>query len=261
VWNDKASDCYDGVFLLSKYHRASHADVPDDKVIFTENGMDPDLYVPLEALTNIPTKMIWGSDPCRGVHLVLPHWKKIKEAVPEAEWHIYYGWSPHFMEGMKKAGVGKDIYDYVEANKDQPGIHWHGKVGQFELAQAYASSGVWGYPTDFPEIHCITAMKAQAHGCIPVVVDDFALSETVQFGNKLLGPMTEPENIERWVASVIDAMKNPWTREQRLEMATWARKHTWESVAKSWVEDFETRLASRVEPSKIPASLTSMTTS
>lgn len=248
VWRENAASYYDGVFVLSQFHRECHAVVPDDKIIMSENGLDPELFVPLEACTNIPTKMIWGSDPSRGVPLILPHWKRIKEAVPEAEWHIYYGWSPHFLGDVKRLAWAKNIYDYVEANKDQPGIHWHGKVGQFELAQAYASSGVWGYPTDFPEIHCITGMKAQAHGCIPVVVDDFALKETVQYGYKLPGPMKEAANIERWVGAVIDAMRNPWPKERRMEMATWARSHTWESVARKWAAIFEARLASKASP-------------
>ena len=242
MWGDDTHELYDGVILLSDYHRKLYKVVPDDKVVLSENGLDPNLFVPTDQLSNVPTKMIWGSDPSRGVDLVLPHWKKIKESVPTAEWHIYYGWSRHFLETLKWSKENQRIHDFVEKNRTQPGIFWHGRVGQDVLAKAYASSGVWGYPTNFPEIHCITAMKAQAHGCIPVVTDDFALTETVQYGNKLLGPMTDPENISRWVDSVIDVMQNPWTTEQRLEMATWARKHTWAEVVKPWAALFERRL-------------------
>ena len=43
----------------------------------------------------------------------------------------------------------------------QPGVTFHGMVGHMALSEALASSGVLAYPTSFPEISCITAMKAQ----------------------------------------------------------------------------------------------------
>lgn len=257
TWTKGAIDEYDGVILLSKFHRELHTVVPDDKAILSENALDPDLLVPLDNLTNISAKMIWGSDPSRGLQYLLPQWPKIKAAVPEAELHIYYGWSPHYMNTIDVNKGYRDIYEFIEKNKKQPGITWHGKVGQDVLAKAYASSGVWGYPCEFPEIHCITALKAQAHGCIPVTVDGYALKETVQYGHKLPGPMNEPTGaIDKWTETVIDVMKNPWTREKRLEMATWARTHTWEAVVRGWLDHFERLLESKQKRGSASLTLT-----
>jgi tetratricopeptide (TPR) repeat protein len=253
-WGEKTHEVYDGVFLLSDYHRKLHSFLPDDKVILTENGLDPDLFVPIEKFTNEPHRMIYGSDPCRGFQYILPHWKRIREEVPDAEIHVFYGWSRHFMESTKSNPEHKRIYEYVEANRNQDGIHWRGKVGQEQLAKEYAKSGIWGYPTTFPEIHCITALKAQAHGCTPIVTDDFALSQTVKFGKKLPGPMTDPERIKNWVDEVIFQMKHPQSRGERLEMATWARTHTWAAVVRGWLGHFEKHLA--LKPPVGTASLT-----
>ena len=52
------------------------------------------------------------------------------------------------------------------------------------LEETY-KSGIWAYPTHFYEISCITAMKCQAAGAIPVVTDYAALKETVGHGCKI----------------------------------------------------------------------------
>lgn len=201
--------------------------------------------------------MVWGSDPSRGLQYLLPWWGEIRRAVPDAELDIFYGWSPLFLANMEHDASLRRIHEVVEANKDQPGIRWNGKVGQDVLAKAYADAGVWPYMTTFPEIHCITALKVQAHGVVPVTVDDFALSETVQFGEKLPGPMDDTLNQRKFIDRVIHLLKNPWPREKRLEMMRWARSKTWDSVIGAWESRFLADL-SKASEAKVPAtSLTS----
>lgn len=238
AWHRGATTEYDGYLLLSKFHRGLFKDIPEDRVIYTANGLDPELFVPLEDLTNEPHRMVWGSDPIRGLQLLLPWWDTIRKDVPDAELDIFYGWTPHF-ETVRIQDPGSNaVFHQIEALRKKPGINWHGKVGQDELARAYARSGVWPYMTNFPEIHCITALKVQAHGVMPVTVDDFALSETVQYGEKFKGTMSDPANQAAYVSRLIAAMKNPWPREKRLEMARWARTKTWASVVAAWEERF-----------------------
>lgn len=238
TWKKDTINDYDGVILLSKYHRDLHWIVPEEKVIYSENGLDEALLVPLDELTNEPHRMIWGSDPSRGLQDFLPHWSRIRDNVPDATLDIFYGWSQHFEQALVYSKWHREVHAKVEAFKNQPGITWHGKVGQDVLAKAYAKAGVWPYMTTFPEIHCITALKAQAHGVVPVTVDDFALRETVQFGDKIPGSMNELANQSALVDRVIHQLKNPWSREARLEMARWARQKTWGSVVDGWLKHF-----------------------
>ena len=60
-----------------------------------------------------------------------------------------------------------------------------GRVAQHELAEEHKKTGLWAYSTHFGEISWISAMKAQAYGCEPVVVNYGALKETVQYGRKV----------------------------------------------------------------------------
>ena len=241
-WYHGVEDEYDGFIMLSRYHRSLFKFIPEEKVVYSENGLDPDLLVPIEDLTNEPHRMIWGSDPSRGLQYLLPWWSKIREAVPDAELDIFYGWTPHFMQAMAGSPELQGIYKQIEALKDQPGIHWHGKVGQDVLAKAYAKAGLWPYMTTFPEIHCITGMKAQAHGVVPLVPDAFALKETVQYGEKLKGPMSDPVHQAAFVERLIENLKSPVPREKRLEMARWARQHTWASIVTDWDLSFSAKL-------------------
>lgn len=241
-WYSGVENDYDGFIMLSRFHRSLFKFLPEEKIVYAANGLDPDLLVPLEDLVNEPHRMIWGSDPSRGLQYLLPWWGKIREAVPDAELDVFYGWTPHFMAAMAGEPGLQGIYKQIEALKDQPGVHWHGKVGQDVLAKAYAKAGVLPYMTTFQEIHCITALKAQAHGVVPVCTDAFALKETVQFGEKLPGPMDDPANQARFIDRVIDNLKNPVSREKRLEMARWARAHTWASIVADWDVSFSARL-------------------
>jgi glycosyltransferase involved in cell wall biosynthesis len=153
--------------------------IPDDKFFLTRNGI-PDLGI--TTWKGNPHRMCYVSSPDRGLMYLLKHWKEVKEAVPDAELHIYYGF---------------EIYDYIHRNNpakiafkkkimalmDQEGITYHGRVGHKELAEEINKCGIWAYPTDFTEISCISAMKAQAVGAVPVVTNFAALQETVRNGS------------------------------------------------------------------------------
>jgi hypothetical protein len=58
-------------------------------------------------------------------------------------------------------------------------------ISHQEIADKYLEAGIFMYPTSFYEIHCISALKAQAAGCRMITSDAFALDETVQFGTKI----------------------------------------------------------------------------
>jgi glycosyltransferase involved in cell wall biosynthesis len=220
------------------------------------------MLVPEEKLENNPHRVIWGSSPDRGLHWFLSEWGYIREKVPDAEIHIYYGWTPMFMQALEMERAGgtfpgkvpdlEGIYQGVEKHKNDPGVFWHGMVGQEELAESFAKSGVWPYLTRFPEVHCITAMKAQAHGCWPVSTDGFALSETVQYGTKFKPNWDDPKELRRFSTEVVKAMLHPPSKEERMEMVRWARTHTWESRADAWEKQFEEDLSCNLEPKKVP---------
>jgi glycosyltransferase involved in cell wall biosynthesis len=60
----------------------------------------------------------------------------------------------------------------------------HGTLGHKDLIKLMKKSSVWAYPCTFLETFCITGIKMQACGVLPVVHNIGALNETVSFGRK-----------------------------------------------------------------------------
>ena len=106
--------------------------------------------------------------------------------------------------------------------------------------------------------NCITAVKAQAGGAIPVSSNFAALDETIQFGVKIamkkadtkktkddeanVGSWTDDE-LNQFKDALIDMLKNPDKQNKiRPQMIAWARKEmSWQKTAKGWQDDFESK--------------------
>ena len=184
-------------------------------------------------------RIIYTSSYDRGLQHLLEMWPDIRKAVPDAELECFYGWqlfdkfysnNPSSM--MWKARVVELL--------GQDGIVAHGRLPQPELEEEMKTCGIWAYPTHFGEINCISAIKAQAFGCEPVVVNYAALKETVQFGRKVEGDIYDDETKEEFKKQLIDALNNPMSDEKRKEMSKWAvEKYAWSKIAREWSEEFK----------------------
>jgi glycosyltransferase involved in cell wall biosynthesis len=120
------------------------------------------------------------------------------------------------------------------------GVTDHGKVSQEEIARHSFRAGIWAYPCPFPEIYCITAIKCQAAGAVPVASNYAALDETIQFGHKQsLGEFNDSD-LEKYKVALIWWLQHPEEQEKvRPKMQRWARKKSWKAVAEGWHKDFE----------------------
>ena len=133
---------------------------------------------------NDPKKVIYTSSYDRGLEHLLKIWPDVVKAVPEAELHVFYGWdlfARFYGDNPERMAWKKKIDDMME----HKGVTHHGRVSQPQIVKEMKKCGIWAYPTHFGEISCITAMKAQALGCIPIVINYAALETTVQFGVKI----------------------------------------------------------------------------
>lgn len=235
-------DKVDKIAVLSEYHRSllrvykdgEYIPMPDDKVFLTGNGI-PELG--LETWDGNPKKIIYASSIDRGLVYLLNNWKRVIAEVPEAELHVYYGFE--IFDIMHRDNPERMRWkEQVLGLMNQPGIIYHGRVGHEELNKAYNSSGVWAYSTDFTEISCISAMKAQALGAIPVTMTLAALDETVKNGVKIDADITLPEVQVEYADALIKVLKDEKYQERiRKNMMVWARKQfAWSNVAAIWDE-------------------------
>lgn len=242
-FNKEIIDQVDKFVFLSDYQRKCAPAVPDNKVLITRNGLNLEqLGEVFKVAKRNPHKIIWSSSYDRGLRYILERWSKIRAAVPDATLEPLYGWNTFDAVRANDPKAMEWKAEIVELLK-QDGIGEARRVGSFELSQQFAEAGIWVYPCHFWEISCITAMRAQALGAIPVSTDFAALDETIQHGCKIKG-VTEnnvmPDEVaDQVIDEAIRLLRNPRLQDTlRKPMMAWAQKHfTWEQVAKQWANE------------------------
>lgn len=252
---EKRMQKIDRVFVKSKFHRDLFPDVPDEKFVIIPNGIVSSVFD--EKVEKDPYLMINTSSADRSLSTLIRLFKRVKEQVPEARLEWAYGWgtfdavhgnNPTVMEWKKKL-----IDEMAEA-----GIVNRGLVSHEEVANMYKRARIFAYPTEFAEIDCISARKAQAGGAIPVTTDFAALDETVQYGYKVHSKKTkdnwnlpyqydyalnDPEAEDAWVEYCVAILKNrPTTSDNNKqnihEMREWTKQFDWQKIADRWMSQF-----------------------
>lgn len=222
---------FDKIIVLSQFHKTLlPRDISEDKIFVSTNGIDTKQFTQL--MDRNPKRCIYTSSYDRGLENLLRIWPSVKSSVPEAELHIFYGWNLY--DEMIEQGVrSKDFKDMMVGLMAQDGVFEHGRIGHKKLAQEFLKSGIYAYPCHFEEISCISAMKAQAAGCVPVVTDYAALNETVKEGIKIHG--NGKENQEEFKEALIKVLKDEEEQERiRQEVLKNRDCFGWDKVAESW---------------------------
>ena len=187
-----------------------------------------------------PFRVIYQSSYDRGLEHLLKIWPDVKKAVPEAELHVFYGWTlfeRFYRDNPERMAWKNKIDRLMEAD----GVVHRGRVPQHEIQKEIEKSAVWAYPSHFGEISCISAMRSQAGGAIPVVTNYAALETTVQHGAKVDGDIFDPDTRDRFKLALIDMLKDPEMQEKiRKPMMKWAKNEfKWSKVASDWSEEFK----------------------
>ncbi len=231
----------DRVLCLSQWHadvvRGNYPFLHPSQVLVTRNGIDLSRFS--GSVPRNPHRMIYSSSPDRGLQTAITSMVAIRERVPDAELHVFYGFKT--WEASARANGAQDqiaiialLRRLIEEGRHH-GVHFHDRVDQARLAREFMSSGVWGYPTWFTETSCITAMEAQAAGLRIVTSPIAALPETVgPRGRMINGDWLSPEYKAAYVDAVVDAMtrKDDSDRSEVADFA--ARNFGLDSLAVEW---------------------------
>lgn len=238
---------FDKCIVLSKYHRSLFPMIPEDKILMSGNGIDPEDFN-MTPIKRDPHKIFYGSSHVRGLSYIYEIWNDVKKEVPDATLDVYYGRESYDKVHRGNPERMKWMDDMIAKAKELDGVTDHGKIGQDEIVRKMFASGIWAYPCPFPEIYCITAIKAQAAGCVPVGTDFAALDETIQFGHKLHIPnngevgRADDAFLSGYKELLIDMLKHPEKQEEQREaMMEWARTQSWDAIATQWVGEFDAR--------------------
>lgn len=236
----------DKIAVLSEFHKTlfrmhtitgESVPMPEEKFFVTANGIPtPQLNTKWK---RDPKAMIYASSPDRGLVYLLNNWSKILEKCPEAKLDVFYGFQVFDVIHQNNPARMAWKAQVLEMMK-QPGITYHGRVGHTELNKQYATHGVWAYPTDFEEISCISAMKAQSCGAIPVTTNYAALKETVRNGYRVDVDIKEKSGQDAYLDKLCEVLNDEKGQEEiRKGMMDFAQKNfSWTGVATEWDELF-----------------------
>lgn len=187
-----------------------------------------------------PKRVIYTSSYDRGLEHLLKMWPEVMRAVPKAELHIYYGWQL-FVKFYSNNPASMAWKKKMDEMMTSPGIIDHDRITQEEMKKEIKKAGIWAYPTHFGEISCISAMKAQAWGAVPVVIDYAALETTVQWGTKIKGDIYDPDIRKAYTEGLIKMLKDEDEQARiRAPMMDWAKNQfAWSNIASQWTEEFK----------------------
>jgi glycosyltransferase involved in cell wall biosynthesis len=226
---------FDDVLWLSKWQRDQWVSVNPHFAKFKKvfgNGINQEQFQPIQERAN-PYSCIYGSNYARGLDVLLDLWPHIKKRQPRATLDIYYGWQ-HWglLSDEKETAMRKKIAVL-------PDVFDHGLVSHEELNRAYETSSFWTYPCIMPETFCITALRAQLAGAIPIILVGTALAETVPHGYKCT-------SVRDYFQTVIKAFQDVETIsiEDRRKMGEFVLcAFTWKEIASKWKDLFESHLS------------------
>lgn len=116
------------------------------------------------------------------------------------------------------------------------GMESKGRLTHEKLAELMQDTNVWAYPTSFSEIHCITALKAQAAGCQIITSGYAALQETVFIDEEEIENIQDkPDEQGKFIDRLVEAMKSERNEEDLKQIADQViQENDWARVAESW---------------------------
>jgi tetratricopeptide (TPR) repeat protein len=225
------------VIYVSKYHseRPENVLISPHKRLPSGNGITPADFAKYDnQFRRDDQRLIYMSANERGLRILLDIWPDVRAAVPGATLTPYYGW--HSFDAVNRDNPERMAWKATMVQRmKELGIPQSERLGQDDINKEIFKSGIWAYPSFFPEVNCITAQKAQAGGAWPVTSNFAALNDVVLYGEKIDMGKFEAEDIERYKEALIHRLKNPPTDKQRAEMMKAAREtFDWAKTAEGW---------------------------
>mgnify|MGYP001615221387 CR=1 FL=1 len=146
-------------------------------VFIIGNGVDNADFLPepLPLARRQFGKLMWTSNPDRGLHVAARILQELRQKWPDLTLHIFgraavYGWGPE-----------AEVPFYPRA-EDLEGLVVHEPLNKAALAQVLKTAWCLFYPTTWPETFCIATLEAQAAGTPVIAAPYGALTETVKGG-------------------------------------------------------------------------------
>jgi glycosyltransferase involved in cell wall biosynthesis/Tfp pilus assembly protein PilF len=192
------SSIADYVFCVSEAQRQVflNAGLDPQKAIVIHNGVDLEVFKPgkIEERNFKRIVFVGALVVDKGLHLLLQSFASLKSKHPDLLLDVY---------GDASLWHRDEYINPQEIEKQVPGVKFHGKVKQDEVAKAFATAGLCVVPSIWFDPFPLVSIDAQACGCPVIVSDVGGLKEGVEHGSTGL---VIKENNEQALTFAIDSL-------------------------------------------------------
>lgn len=193
------------------------------KVVVIHNGADLDLFAPADPEKRDYRKLIFVGALVqdKGIHVLINSFARLKSQFPDLTLDVY---------GSSGLWGREKMFDEEQIQKSLPGIVFHGKTAQAEIAAAYGKAGICVIPSIWFDPFPLVSLEAQVTGCPVVAFNVGGLGEGMIPGKTgvLLDEITE----DALTRSLAELLSSPARLKQMSRDALeFARKtFTWNRV-------------------------------
>lgn len=222
-----------GIVSASKWHEKYIKDIVlphfQHIVKYIGNSILPSRFSDYSSINKKTLRFIYSSCPTRGLVKLIPLFRKIKKLYPQSTLEIFSNFD--LQRVKKKINVRKLKHDINITN----GATIRGRISQKELAKEMMLSDYWIYLSDIPDTCCISALEAQASGCICIYLPIGSLPEVIgERGIKL-----DSKDDEEILDAISYLEDNPDIKEDmRNDARKWAIQQSYKDSALNWIELF-----------------------
>ncbi len=153
----------DGIICVSHAQKDKlvNEGAPEHKMTVVHNGVDFSIFSPSPPQQHHPRRLVFSGAlvPDKGLHLLLGAFMDLKAKYQDLELEVF---------GSSSLWSRKDYLDIESLSKQIPGLTFHGKTGQAEIAKGIRRAGICVVPSIWFDPYPLTSLEAQACGT-PVV--------------------------------------------------------------------------------------------
>lgn len=234
---------FDKIMCLTPFHKdyvKGLQGVPDDKIMVTRNGINPEKFN-FEKKPKNPNKIVYMSSGDRGLDSCMLIMDEVVKEFPEAELHIYYGIENLYKYGPQMSALADHLRDMMSKRSY---VKYHGFTEQKQMYREVSDAAIWLHPAAFIETSCITAMEMLALGIFPItrklggltntLAEAEASGQAVLLDHKRHDDIRAFTNEDRdmYCQEVCKALKDKSWEKVSYDL----EKNSWHTIAQEWIE-------------------------
>lgn len=220
---------YDRIIVPSNFIRqvvVERWQIPAHKIFVVNNGFQR-YRSSMLGIRRDPFRLVYTSHPAKGLESALAVLRLVREEDRRFELHVY---------GGNELWGGED-----QPLDPEPGVVYHGKVGQSQLARELKRSGAAIHLQSIEEAFGISLIEAMAAGSIVVASPVGAYAENIRHGHDgflIPGSHEDTEVRSRAAAMILELTRRP-------DFADYVRRNArsvpfdWSIIARAWLGHWE----------------------